>query len=147
MNALAATCAELCFALLPLLVLVLVKFYLHNSVAEVLASPEWSFGSAILSGQALVRIVSGLSQGLRHNTPRLALVVATFFVFAIVPALVVLALVIVAEAHVPRWLVILQVCMFATSATAFVLLGSLGHLWAERSADSQNGDKYSRTFR
>ncbi len=132
MNALAAACAELCFALLPLLVLVLVKFYMHNSLREVLASAEWSFGSAILSGQTLVRLVTGLSRGLPHNPTRLALVVAGFFVFAIVPALVVLALVIVADAHVPRWLVILQVCVFATSSSAFVVLGSIGHLWGER---------------
>lgn len=56
----AGLAAEVSFAILPLLVVLMVLTYLQHA-STFFASPEWSFGASILFGQTLVKFVSNLS--------------------------------------------------------------------------------------
>src|SRR5258706_5428269 len=137
LNALASIAAEFLFALLPLIVLTFVLFFRGEHVFRIMASPEWSFGAAILGGQTLVKFVSGLSRSVRPNWHRVSLAVAALFVLSIVPALTILALVIIAAQSPPPWLVAWQVIMFVVSIAMFVIFGTIGHLWFEHSANGR----------
>jgi len=86
---LAGLAAEVSFAVLPLIVVLMVCIHL-GSPSNFLASPEWSFGASILFGQTLVKFVSGLTRGAQAATGPVALAVALLVVFAIVPSLIVL---------------------------------------------------------
>jgi hypothetical protein len=133
LDALAAVGAELFFALLPLLVLTLVLIAKHRPLPEIMASPEWSFGSAILVGQTLVKFVSGLTRAKRIRGARVGFVVAAFFVCGVVPALAILILVALADHHAPAWMIWTQLGIFAVSMIVFLLLGGIGHIWTEES--------------
>ena len=135
LNAVAGIGAELLFALLPLIVITLVLSFKEKSVFEVLASPEWSFGSAILYGQTLMKFVSGLARSPKPSWQRVSLAVAALFVLTIVPTLVILAMIIISAEHPQRWLVICQVVMFVLSMIVFFVFGTIGHLWVEKSGD------------
>lgn len=130
-NAVAGVTAELMFALLPLLVITIVMSF-RNEGWRALTSAEWSFGSAILCGQALVKFVTGLASGSKPRWQRVSFAVAALFVFGVVPALVVLALMIVSEGNTPPWLVRMQIVVFVASMIEFFIFGTLGHLWKER---------------
>ncbi len=132
---------ELIFAILPLLVLTLVFIYLGKDVPSVLGSPEWSFGAAVLFGQAIVRFVSGMIRSGRADTEMVALFVSVLLVLGLVPSLAVLALVLHAHegpSHlVPTWLVITQIVQFAGGIVVYLWFGGMGGLWL-RGSDSAN---------
>ncbi len=132
-NAVAGIAAELMFALLPLLVITIVMIFKEQG-GRAFASPEWSFGSAILCGQALVKFVAGLSKVGKPSWQRVSFAVAALFVFGVVPALIVLALMIVAGEHAPMWLVRVQVVIFVISMIEFFVFGTVGHLWLDNKA-------------
>ncbi len=87
--------AEVSFAILPLLVVAIVLIH-QGPLLNLFASPEWSFGAAILLGQALVKFVSGFVQGGRAPRGSFTLAVALLIVFGLVPALVVNAMTVMA---------------------------------------------------
>jgi hypothetical protein len=139
---------ELLFALLPLLVLAIVLFYCGKTLKDIMGSPEWSFGSSVLCGQAVVRLVSGISRSKGANPQWVALAVAGLLVFALVPSLIVLAVVLHAhEASEPcrthlsaTWLIGLQIGLFLVSVLVFLVFGSLGESLAQESeADKVQG--------
>lgn len=123
--------AEVAFAVLPLLVVIMVLLHADRS-ASIFASPEWSFGAAILLGQALVKFVSGLTRGGSASTGPVALVVALLIVFGLVPALMVLFMTLqAAEEHLEPsgWLQFSQVALFAVASIAYIILGAVGESW------------------
>src|SRR3712207_7620614 len=66
----AGAAAEVMFAVLPLLVVAMVLLHKEHSTA-LLASPEWSFGAAILFGQSVVKFMTSLARGGKaHNRDR-----------------------------------------------------------------------------
>jgi hypothetical protein len=81
--------AEVAFALLPLLVVLMVVIHTGHS-HRLFSSPEWSFGAAILFGQSLVKFVSGIARGGAAARGPVALFVALLVVFGLVPSLSVL---------------------------------------------------------
>jgi hypothetical protein len=123
--------AEVAFSVLPLLVILMVFINLRQPV-HFFSSPEWSFGSAILFGQAFVRFIAGLVRHGRVAQGPVALIIAVLLVFGLTPSLVVLIIVLQSsELHCPPslWLQILQVTLFGCAAAAHVLLGTVGELW------------------
>jgi hypothetical protein len=117
--------SELLFVLLPLLVLTIVFLYKGKTVGALLATPEWSLGSAILFGQTLVKFVSGAAQS-RWAWERVALVVSLIIVLGLAPSLTVLALILSAES-VPVALVVTQLAFFVGGVVVFLLVASTGH--------------------
>jgi hypothetical protein len=123
--------AEVAFAVLPLLVILMVFINLRQPV-HFFSSPEWAFGSAILFGQTFVRFIAGLVRHGRVAQGPVALIIAVLLVFGLTPSLVVLIIVLQSsELHCPPslWLQILQVTLFGCAAAAYVLLGTVGELW------------------
>jgi len=135
---------ELTFAILPLLVLTLVFVYLGEDVPKILASPEWSFGSAVLFGQAIVRFVSGMIQSGKAKSEMVALVVSMLLVLGLVPSLAVLALVLHAaegpSQAVPKWLVDAQVVQFVGGIIVYLWFGGMGGLWLQGSGTGNHND-------
>jgi len=129
--------AEVAFAVLPLLVVLMVVVYKRQS-SHLFASPEWSFGAAILFGQSLVKFVSGLARGGKAATGPVALLVSLLVVFGLVPSLVVLSMTLLswegeeAKRDPAGWLQVCQVIFFAGSAIMYLLLGFIGEAWGKR---------------
>jgi hypothetical protein len=123
--------AEVVFAVLPLVVVLLVLVHLDRGHAF-LASPEWSFGSSILFGQALVRFVSGVGRGGSAANGPMALVVALVLVVGLVPSLIVLEMTFeAAESQIDPvgWVKVVQVVLFLAAAITYILLGTIGEAW------------------
>jgi len=127
---------ELLFCLLPLLVLALSLIYVQKGLVPLLASPEWSFASAILLGQAVVRFVMGAVSNRRARQRVAALIVAVIIVLELVPALAIMSFTIITHERsgaesVPGWLVGLQLVLFVMSLLTFILIGGIGEAIAE----------------
>jgi len=108
------------FVMLPLTVLVIVRFYQGSTLWGLLGSPEWSFGSAILFGQSIIKSIHATAK-LRGNVmvERLKLLVAGLIVFGLVPSLVVLSLILI-DSTPKNWLVILQILLFIIACLGFI---------------------------
>jgi hypothetical protein len=122
--------AEVAFAVLPLLIVLL--FIVSGDLPQIsrfFASPEWSFGSAILIGQSLVKFVSGIGKGGSAAAGPVALVISLVLVFLLAPTLFVLFLSLQAESKPSPWLGLAQVILFALAAGVYILLGLVGELW------------------
>lgn len=118
--------AESLFVLLPLLVLTIVLLYKGRSLRELLASPEWSFGTVIFIGQALVKLVSGLSQANRLVWEKVAFVVSILIVLGLAPSLIILALVLTTDSP-SITLIATQLVLFVLGFVAFLFLGRQGN--------------------
>ena len=126
----AGLAAEVSFAALPLVVVVIVLVHMGHG-PKILSSPEWSFGASILFGQTLVKFTSGLAKGGHAATGPFALAVALLIVFAIVPSLLVLTLTLqTAEVGLIAgpWLRAFQLILFIFSAAAYMVLGAVGEV-------------------
>jgi hypothetical protein len=125
--------AEVAFAVLPLLVVLMVLIHSRRS-AHLFASPEWSFGTAILFGQALMKFISGLARGGEAATGPVRLIVALVVVFGLAPSLMVLTMTLQSsEAQIDPaiWLQIAQVLLFLAAAIMYLLLGTIGEAWSK----------------
>lgn len=125
-NSILGVTAELLFVLLPFVVLAIVVAYRETGLPHLLAAPDWSLGAAVLAGQSIVKLVAGVTaSGRRRPWERTALIVTVLIVFLLVPSLVCLALMQIAD-HPPFWLVILQLLLFVFCAIAFLMFGTVG---------------------
>ena len=126
--------AEVAFAVLPLFVVLMVLAHADHS-RHLFMSPEWSFGAAILSGQSLMKFVSGLARGGKAAKGPVALVLALVIVFGLVPSLLVLYITLQtreANADPSRWLQFFQVVLFGGAAAMYLLLGTIGETWTRQ---------------
>lgn len=124
----AALIAEVVFAMLPLLLIVMIFTHTdRHSVLDVFASPEWSFGSSVLFGQTLAKLVSGLSKSGRTRPGAATLVTSLLIVFGLAPALIINAITLQApEGHaVGITLPVIQVLDFLAAAFVYVIIGSV----------------------
>src|SRR5262245_43996850 len=103
---LAGLVAEVCFGVLPLLVVVFVVLHSGHPRA-IVASPEWAFGASILFGQGLVKFAVGIGRGGSAATGPVALALALLIVLGLAPSLLVLMMVlesVEAKKEVATWL-------------------------------------------
>lgn len=127
----AALVGELMFVLLPLGVLWL-AFQLRSPApfGRLLSAPDLSFGSVVLLGQAVVKLVAGISESSGpRSSGRIALLVSVVIAVLLAPALVVLAFLLVLP-DPPTWLVGTQVLLFVVGIFVFLWFGWLGHALA-----------------
>jgi hypothetical protein len=116
--------AELFFTLLPILVL-LIAFKYKSAPQNILFVTDWAFAAAVLSGQTIIKFISGLlKSGFRINLGVIALIISGIFVFLLTPSLEVITL-LVTSASPPIWLSQLQLGLFFASIVVFLLLGNL----------------------
>jgi hypothetical protein len=122
--------AEVSFAVLPLLVVLMVLNHTNHGT-DLFASPEWSFGSAILFGQALTKLVAGLARTGEAAPGPVALLIALVVVFGLVPSLLALSMTLTELPNdVGGGLKILQVVLFMGAAATYMILGTVGEQWA-----------------
>jgi|KBSSwiStaDraftv2_1062776.scaffolds.fasta_scaffold198976_2 hypothetical protein len=125
--------AEVSFTTLPLLIVLIVLLnYEHGE--HIVQSPEWSFGAAILFGQALVKFMTGMAHGGRAAHGPVSLAITLIIVFGLAPSLLVLTLVLIDMEAIPRrepaeWLSVLQVVLFLLGAATYLVFGTVGELW------------------
>src|SRR5205823_6104152 len=113
---------EFLFIVLPLIVLAIVRTYQKNTF-ELLHTSEWVMMSAILFGQTLIKTIAAAITVRRSvYWQRIVLLTAIIIVLGIVPSLLVLGLVLVAEAP-SMGLSITQMILFILSVITFFLVG------------------------
>ena len=136
---------ELLFCLVPLLVLGLSLIYINKGLMHLLASPEWSFASAILLGQAVVRFVFGAAANRRVRRIVASFLVAVIVVLELIPTLAVMSFTIITHEtqgaeKVPGWLMGLQLFFFVTSLLTFLLVGGVGEAIAPGSPEEEGSE-------
>jgi len=117
-----AILGDLLFIVLPLVVISIVDVSVGRSLFAIIESPELSFGSAVLFGQTIIKVVSGFA----HTKPSGAEQPALIIVFGLVPSLVVLALLLSVN-PIPNGLQPAQAGIFALGIITFLFFGVNGH--------------------
>jgi len=125
----------------PLVVVAIVTAYIGHS-SLLLKSPEWAFGAAILSAQALFRFVGGIARARRIALDRVLLGVAVILVAVVGPANVVLVLVVISDLNerttarggLSDGLIVSQAIFFVLASALFIVLAAVANLWNQRTA-------------
>jgi hypothetical protein len=133
-NSLCVVGAEALLIVLPFLVMTIVQFE-KGQLAGLLYMPDWGVAASALIGLAMVRFATGLLHGraqVEHlEWERVLLLFSLIVVFAFVPALLVLSLVLLAKTPSP-YLAALQLILFVVGLFLFIALGWAGqHVIAE----------------
>jgi hypothetical protein len=110
------------FIVLPLVVISIVDVSVGRSLFAIIESLELSFGSAVLFGQTIIKVGPGFA----HTKPSGAEQPALIIVFALVPSLVVLALLLSVN-PIPNGLQLAQAGIFALGIITFLFFGVNGH--------------------
>jgi len=102
----------------------------------IIESPELSFGSAVLFGQTIIKVVSGFAHTKPSGAEQPVFIIALIIVFGLVPSLVVLAL-LLSISPIPHELQLAQACIFALGIFTFLLFGVNGHALSLRFGGKQ----------
>ncbi|NOT10396.1 MAG: hypothetical protein HOP23_00925 [Methylococcaceae bacterium] len=121
-----AILGDLLFIILPLVVISIVDVSVGRSLFALIESPELSFGSAVLFGQTIIKVVSGFAHTKPSGAEQPVFIIALIIVFGLVPSLVVLAL-LLSVTPIPHGLQLVQACIFALGIIVFLLFGVNGH--------------------
>lgn len=123
----AALIAEIIFTLLPLIILFIIFSYVRQPL-QIFHMTEWAFAAAILSGQIIVKFITGLiKSGKPFRLGVIASIIAIIIVFLLAPSLVILTLITVSPEPV-WWLSISQIALFILAVIVFFLLGKTSEL-------------------
>jgi uncharacterized membrane protein len=117
---------DLLFIVLPLVVITIVDLSVGRPLFVIIESPELSFGSAVLFGQTIIKVVSGFAHTKPSGAEQPVFIIALIIVFGLVPSLVVLALLLSVN-PIPYGLKLAQVCIFVLGIIAFFFFGVNGH--------------------
>jgi hypothetical protein len=149
-TALAGALAEWLFAALPLIVVIIVAANFQR-LDQVLQSPEWAFGAAVLAGQALIRFIAGFARSGETPLERVLFGAALLLIGTAVPAYIVLGQVVSTEyreEHLPMLLIVFQGVLFVISSLVFILVSAAASLWSHAAASvpgQLHTPSYSRT--
>jgi hypothetical protein len=121
-----AILGDLLFIVLPLVVISVVDVSVGRSLFAIIESPELSFGSAVLFGQTIIKVVSGFAHTKPSGAEQPVFIIALIIVYGLVPSLVVLALLLSVNS-IPHGLQLAQACIFALGIIVFFLFGVNGH--------------------
>jgi uncharacterized membrane protein len=107
-------------------VISIVNVSVGRSLQAIIQSPELSFASAVLFGQAIIKVVSGFAHTKPSGAEQPVFIIALIIVFGLVPSLVVLAL-LLSVSPTPFGLQLSQACLFVLGVIVFGLFGVNGH--------------------
>jgi uncharacterized membrane protein len=127
-----AILGDLLFIVLPLVVISIVDVSVGRSLFAIIESPELSFGSAVLFGQTIIKVVSGFAHTKPSGAEQPVFIIALIIVFGLVPSLVVLALLLSVN-PISHGLQLAQAGIFALGVIVFLLFGVNGHAQSLRS--------------
>jgi hypothetical protein len=131
-----AILGDLLFIVLPLVVISIVDVSVGRSLFAIIESPELSFGSAVLFGQTIIKVVSGFAHTKPSGAEQPVFIIALIIVFGLVPSLVVLAL-LLSVSPIPYGLQLAQAVIFALGIIVFLLFGVNGHALSLRYGGKQ----------
>ena len=131
-----AIMGDLLFIVLPLVVISIVDVSVGRSLFAIIESPELSFGSAVLFGQTIIKVVSGFAHTKPTGAEQPVFIIALIIVFGLVPSLVVLALLLSVN-PIPYGLQLAQAGIFALGVFVFGLFGVNGHAQSLRYGSRQ----------
>ena len=121
-----AILGDLLFIVLPLVVISIVDVSVGRPLFAIIESPELSFGSAVLFGQTIIKVVSGFAHTKPSGAEQPVFIIALIIVFGLVPSLVVLAL-LLSVTPIPHWLQLAQAGIFVLGIITFLFFGVTGH--------------------
>jgi hypothetical protein len=121
-----AILGDLLFIVLPLVVISIVDVSVGRSLFAIIESPELSFGSAVLFGQTIIKVVSGFAHTKPSGAEQPVFIIALIIVFGLVPSLVVLALLLSVN-PIPHGLQLAQASIFVLGVIVFGFFGVNGH--------------------
>ena len=113
---------EVLFTLSPFIVLLMV-FYFKGRAENIFSQPEWAMVAAVISAQAVVKLVAGLlslSGGRRVAWQFFSFVIAVVIVLGIIPSLIVLSLTLNSENTISMKLVQWQFICFSVGFVFFI---------------------------
>ena len=131
-----AILGDLLFIVLPLVVISIVDVSIGRSLFAIIETPELSFGSAVLFGQTIIKVVSGFAYTKPTGAEQPVFIIALIIVFGLVPSLVVLALLLSVN-PIPNGLQLAQAGIFALGVVVFLLFGVKGHAQSIRYGSRQ----------
>jgi hypothetical protein len=134
-----AILGDLLFIVLPLVVISIVDASIGRSFFAIIETPELSFGSAVLFGQAIIKVVSGFAYTKPTGAEQPVFIIALIIVFGLVPSLVVLALLLSIN-PIPYGLQLTQACIFVLGIIVFFYFGVKGQAKSLRAASRQSDD-------
>jgi hypothetical protein len=125
--------SEYLFILLPFIVIGMVKLY-KSSLGDFFAAADWSFASAILFGQAIVKIVSAGVINKNSVSPRIVLIVTLLFIIGVAPCLVLIAIILLNDAN-SIYIMLTQVILYIVATSMFFWIGSAAHVMIDEVLD------------
>jgi hypothetical protein len=129
-DALMYVLSDFLFIILPLVVVALVIVHKEGTTASVLSSPEWSFASAVLFGQAAVKMIAVAATGVIAE--RASVFGALAIVLGLVPSLILLSFLLNDEHHVSAAMRTGQMLLFILASLTYALFAATAHYARER---------------
>ncbi len=126
-NAYCVLSAEFLFILLPFVVSGIVFSY-KGYYSKLLQMPDWSLAALVLTGQSLVKFISGMLANrniFAAHWERVALGLSFLIVLCLIPSLIILCLVLIEGVPSTR-LIFAQITMFVIGIIVFFAFGASG---------------------
>ncbi len=116
------------FVALPMVVLLFVlKYKGHGHL--IMESPEWAFAAAVLWGQGLIKLIRAIAEKGGAHGVRIGFLCSLNLVIGLVPSLIILAFMLIAEPSPPHWVVCVQMIWFVLSVVAFTFFSVMAGLF------------------
>lgn len=144
--------AEVLFVLLPFLAIGTV-FFFKGKFHELSTQPEWALAAAVISGQAIVKCISGFwsSPDGKYTRQKISLWITLAIVFSLTPSLLVLTLILNGEeTKAPPALIKAQIFFFFIGLVVFITFNWLGEniraraKFDQETASARRGDATQR---
>lgn len=123
--------SEYLFIFLPFVVIGIIKLY-KSSFSDFFAAADWSFASAILFGQVIVKIVNA---GVVHKNAawqKVVLILTFLFILGVTPCLIIIAIILLDNAN-SIYIMASQVILYAIATLIFFWVGSAAHVMISES--------------
>jgi hypothetical protein len=117
-----AALSDLCFILLPFIVIVIVLAF-TGRIRELLYIPEWSIATPVIVGQAISRMVSGVINRSVDKEP-IVFILCAIIVVLLVPSLIILGFVLEAP-RVTTAMAAVQIVLFLAGVAVSFAMTSL----------------------
>lgn len=131
-----AILGDLLFIVLPLVVISIVDVSVGRSLFATIETPELSFGLAVLFGQTIIKVVSGVAYTKPTGAEQPVFISALIIVFGLVPSLVVLALLLSVN-PIPHGFTVSSSKYFCLGGIVFLFFGVRGHALSLRYGSRQ----------
>lgn len=111
---------EICFILLPFIVMILLFLY-KNNIGQIFNEPEWSLAASVMFGQSIIKLIHMIGIPKKSSSIyqyRLGTMVSIIILLGLVPSLIILALIYTSQEPL-LWLNIMQVVLFVLAIILF----------------------------